>query len=121
MSEERKYQVGDVVVVIAQGDDPDDPPIGTRSRVSQVDDSDVPIRIEWGGGWWMTDAQVRLINPDELAAPARPTPTVLDVYLECLHIIQELPPDERKRVICALKNFKDHSETTLTCELRAKP
>ena len=45
-------------------------------------------------------------------------PTVLDVYLECLHIIQELPPDERGCVISALENFKTWSPGTLRCQPR---
>ena len=32
-------------------------------------------------------------------------PTPLGVYLECLHIIETLEPDDRKRVIDALSNF----------------
>lgn len=47
-------------------------------------------------------------------------PTVLDVFLECLHIIQELPPSERERVICALENFKTFSGKVLTCERKAE-
>lgn len=45
-------------------------------------------------------------------------PTVLDVFLECLHIVQELPPEERERVIAALENFKTWSPNTLRCPPR---
>lgn len=45
-------------------------------------------------------------------------PTTLDVFLECLHIIQELPPDERTRVVDALHSFAMSSPRTLTCPPR---
>jgi hypothetical protein len=37
------------------------------------------------------------------------------VFLECLHLIQELPPGERDRVINALSSFATFSEKVLKC------
>jgi hypothetical protein len=42
-------------------------------------------------------------------------PTTLDAFLECLHIIQELPPGERECVINALSSFSTFSEKVLKC------
>lgn len=43
----------------------------------------------------------------------RPRPNALDVFQECLHIIGELPPADRQRVIDALSNFKTWSPKVL--------
>jgi hypothetical protein len=50
----------------------------------------------------------------ETPAPKR-KPTPLDVYLECLYLIQELPPSDRSRVIGALTNFAAVCEPVLKC------
>jgi hypothetical protein len=50
----------------------------------------------------------------ETPTPKR-RPTPLDVYLECLHMIQELPPGDRERVIGALSSFSTFSEKLLKC------
>lgn len=42
-------------------------------------------------------------------------PTVLDVFCECPQIIQELPPDERPRVITALDYVNVHIPNVLKC------
>jgi hypothetical protein len=51
-------------------------------------------------------------RPDQ--TPKR-KPTPLDVYLECLHLIQELPAGDRPRVVTALSNFATFGEKLLTC------
>lgn len=42
-------------------------------------------------------------------------PTILDVFCECLQLIQELPPDDRPRVITALDYVRDCSGAVLKC------
>jgi hypothetical protein len=50
------YKVGDVVRVVDR-DDHGDPPIGT---VLRIDDSTIPIRVDWDGegGYWLTLDQI---------------------------------------------------------------
>jgi hypothetical protein len=46
----------------------------------------------------------------------KPPPTVLDVFLECLHVIQTLPNGkDRVTVIKALDSFAVHSPEALKC------
>jgi hypothetical protein len=40
-------------------------------------------------------------------------PSALEAFLECLHVIEALPPSERARVIQALENFRIWSEKVL--------